>query len=685
MSIDIGVCYISENCPNLSHLEVNYCSGVSDKSLIALGQNSKELLHLNLAGCGKITDYGIEFLSKGCWKLKHLDLSACFRITDNSVISIANYLKRLEELFIRNCDSVTDDSIIYLSKSNEDLRVLDLSSLDYLTILSIDALAANCQKLTTLNADSCSFTTFQFTSATKNKLAFTQPHSASCKLIKREKQYLSFNNYYLFIKKCNFMACRLQKFCKCIIKNTFKKIARLFSSLHLTGTNQGSNSFSPFSSRATSKDLLKKYNSSIISQKVFRGYTGRKRAETIRKLNVADEMKAKKLQKALRRLFSIKYAKDKLRMLRIQDVSTRLIQRFYRGHRARKRTKKLFKRLYEKYRQLGIIFAKYQLIGFARILHRQIVKVQAHARRFPIRMKYKIAIHGIVLFQKVIKRLAVQKKSIFNLYTVNKLNQIRKNTCADKIKKFIRAKIFNHNMIPFLIYCARYYDNLYHIQQWSALRIQTQFRRYLAYNVRKNIISYRAKLSKAKIVMLIHFKSFLVRKRLKRSKFVVKAFKRFFIHRGRLILGIFTKKIQKLFRSYKFLSDRLKAASLIQRVGRGYLGRKIRKVKLYLLKIVACERILRYFRRFKGRMWRRTIRLREHMGAWKIQFNVRIRIINNFESKRRINLATQARLKREALDNKLELLRQKRIKVILINLPSFFFDKYLYIMIKFLL
>ena len=645
---------------------MNYCSGVSDKSLIALGQNSKELLYLNIAGCGKITDYGIEFLSRGCGKLKHLDLSACFRITDNSVISIADNLKRLEELFIRNCDSVTDESIIYLSKSNEELKVLDVSSLDYLTILSIDYLAANCQKLIALNADSCSFTAFQFTSATRNKLAFTQPHSASCKLIKREKQYLSFNNYYLFIKKCNFMASRLQKFCKCINKNSFKKIAMLFSSLRLTGTNQ-------VYSRATSKELLRKYNASIVSQKVFRGHTGRKRAETIRNLNVADEMKARKLQKAFKRLFSIKYAKDKLRRLRIQDYSTRLIQRFFRGHRARKRTKNLFKKLYEKYRQLGIIFAKYQLIGFARILHRQIVKVQAHARRFPIRIKYKIATRGIVLFQKVIRRLAVQKKTIFNLYTVNKLNQIRKNTCADKIKKFIRAKIFNHNMIPFLVYCARYYDNLYHIQQWSALRIQTQFRRYLAYKVRKNIISYRAKLSKAKIVLLIHFKSFLVRKRLKRSKFVLKAFKRFFIYRGRLILGIFIKKIQKLFRSHKFLNDRLKAASLIQRVGRGYLGRQIRKVKIYLLKIVACERILRYFRRFKGRMFRHKIRLREHMAAWKIQFNVRARIINNFESKRRINIATQARLKREALDSKLELLRQKRIKVISYLPSSFFF------------
>ena len=84
---------------------------------------------------------------------------------------------------------------------------------------------------------------------------------------------------------------------------------------------------------------------------------------------------ARRLQYHMRKLMGIHYAVVKVRKVRAEDHARRLLQRVYRGHRARKRFRKRFLDLYLVYNQFGRMVHRYWIMCAARKLHKQILSV----------------------------------------------------------------------------------------------------------------------------------------------------------------------------------------------------------------------------------------------------------------------------------------------------------------------
>lgn len=631
---DIGASFLSKKCPGLTRLDVNFCSGITDKFLRVLGLHSLELTRLNISGCGSITDIGIGFLCNGCKYLTHLEINGCSKVTDACFKSIA-LLENIENLYIRNCDNITDEGILMISRLLRKLKILEMSGLDLVSQKSIYAFSRYNHDLVSLTCESCRMNPVEVNIAAKNKFPYVQPVVAHCRLNLREAPILVFNQFCVYISKCHVMCLRLQRFCKRILINI----------------------------RAKRTEKVTTW-SAIKVQKLFRGHQGRRVTKKIISLRISVDLSATRLQRAMKRLMGIKYSKDKLRQLRHEDYSRRLLQKFYRGHMARKRVRDKFVKLYDIYRNLGILFYKYWYVQYSRILHKRIVLVQGRCRAFVIYRKYTAFRKGLILFQRFFRKYSKKKQTIFNLYTIQKLKIKRIYDAATIIKRFIKAVVFNSNILPFTIFCARYYDDYFGLKEWSALRIQSVFRKHLAILrvtaiKRRNIYLYRCQMRLVPV-----FRGCLVRRRFRRERSMIRNFKRLCLQRSRLILGKFVKKVQKLARLYIFRLRRLLSGSLVVRIARGFLGRLRWKSKLNTLRTVAKERIVRYFRKYKGRMWRRGIWARYHMACWKIQLHVRNRLINNVESKRRINVATTARKNREATKEKQEMLKKRREKIV---------------------
>ena len=631
---DVGAIAISQRCKNLTRLDISYCMDITNQLLITLGVYSKELIRLNITGCGKVSDIGMAGLCCGCTKLTCLEASGCVKLTDESSKAICRLLA-LETLSLRGCDYLTDTSIIRIAKSCKKLKHLDISNLDFVTQTAISAISANCPNILSLSSESCAISSHEFLQATIYRFPCVQPVKMRCKVEVRARPIFEYNKFIASMDRYHIYAKRLQRFSKFVSKNSWIKLY----------------------------NLLRKQSSTKV-QALFRGNKSRQESSALLGARLDTNVKATRLQKAMRRLFGIKYAKDKLNRRKLEDASRRLLQRAFRGYAIRIRTRQRFIKLYENYQKLGLIFYKYWIMANSRFLHRQILMVQAHFRGWPIFMNFKVAKSGFIKLQRLTREIRWRKQTIFTQYNFRKLERMKIHDAATTIKIFIRAVIFNRNILPFTVFCARYYDNLCSDQEWSALRIQTQWRRFSASMQVKTIVTRKAKILQGQIKLLVLYKGYLVRKRLRRSRFVTKALIRMCRKRCRLIVGLPAKKIQQLYRLFRFRMDRIAAARTIERVGRGHLGRNKWRAKMFVLKTIAADRIVRYYRRYIARSERKKLWKIQHRAARKIQHNVRMRLINNWESKRRINAGKNARLRREALQAKADLLTERRIRVV---------------------
>lgn len=180
-----GLCALAKRCPKLSqvllrrrnkigdaglvplvnialylaHLDLGYCSSVSDQTLEAVGSASSISI-LNLQGCSLITDCGLSFLANGsCSKtMKELVLAECDRITDLGV-SFLKQMCCLEELNLCDCGpKVTDIGGVAIAAIHT-LKKLDLSWLVNVSDPTIVALAENCLNLELLDLTGCELVT----------------------------------------------------------------------------------------------------------------------------------------------------------------------------------------------------------------------------------------------------------------------------------------------------------------------------------------------------------------------------------------------------------------------------------------------------------------------------------------------------------------------------------------------
>ncbi|XP_046525945.1 dynein regulatory complex subunit 6 isoform X4 [Equus quagga] len=122
--------FIDKNYPNISHIYMADCKGITDGSLRSLSP-LKQLTVLNLANCVRIGDVGLRQFLDGpvSIRIRELNLNNCVHLGDASMVKLAERCPNLHYLSLRNCTHLTDIGIAYIVNIFS-LLSIDLSGTD---------------------------------------------------------------------------------------------------------------------------------------------------------------------------------------------------------------------------------------------------------------------------------------------------------------------------------------------------------------------------------------------------------------------------------------------------------------------------------------------------------------------------------------------------------------------------
>ncbi|XP_077012099.1 F-box and leucine-rich repeat protein 13 isoform X3 [Tamandua tetradactyla] len=117
--------FIDKHYPNINHIYMVDCKGITDGSLRSLSP-LKQLTVLNLANCIRIGDMGLRQFLDGpvSSKIRELNLSNCIHLGDASVVKLSERCPNLNYLNLRNCEHLTDLGIEHI------INIFSLVSLD---------------------------------------------------------------------------------------------------------------------------------------------------------------------------------------------------------------------------------------------------------------------------------------------------------------------------------------------------------------------------------------------------------------------------------------------------------------------------------------------------------------------------------------------------------------------------
>ncbi|KAL6534588.1 hypothetical protein OROGR_013263 [Orobanche gracilis] len=133
---------------NVKHINLEFARDVEDKHLEIVkskcGHSIKNLEVLNLNGCQKISDMGIEFITCNCPKLKVFSIYWNVRVSDLGISNLVKNCKLVVDLNLSGCKNVTDESLKLIADNYQELQLLNLTRCVKLT----DKDLAFCNSLT---------------------------------------------------------------------------------------------------------------------------------------------------------------------------------------------------------------------------------------------------------------------------------------------------------------------------------------------------------------------------------------------------------------------------------------------------------------------------------------------------------------------------------------------------------
>ncbi|XP_023580075.1 F-box/LRR-repeat protein 13 isoform X2 [Octodon degus] len=150
---DASFKFIDKNYPDINHIYMVDCKGITDGSLKSLSL-LKKLTVLNLTNCVRIGDTGLKQFLDGpsSIRIRELNLSNCVNLSDISLVKLAECCQNLNYLSLRNCEHLTDQGIEHIANLFS-LVSLDLSG----TVISNEGLTAlsKHKKLKELSLSEC--------------------------------------------------------------------------------------------------------------------------------------------------------------------------------------------------------------------------------------------------------------------------------------------------------------------------------------------------------------------------------------------------------------------------------------------------------------------------------------------------------------------------------------------------
>lgn len=672
---DVGLHpFLKQAGETLQFLDVSYCHKVTDASLQIMAQCCRVLSSLILTGCIYITDAGLVVLCKGDFygdmmddvippegtvsgsipstlsgsssfksqylpqgkkasqtsivgksisiasslcrrSLRTLELNGCGKLTDVGLRAIASGLRhRLQTLGIRSCDLITNKGILSLARFCYDsLHSLDMLNLDYVTSAAVSKLVARCRLLTVLNCDGCAFTAHEFArTVTRETNSILDPQRGG---------------KGLFFSKSSGQ-CRLEPLPLPVVKNHDFLLRYVLPRERAAVILQG---FARYIERG--EDVRRKRAKSKGDlwrmRRIFRYFQLGIRKSHYEHM-FSDRLHAVRvLQVQLPRLYAVHLARKLLAHKRRVLRSTCLLQRIYRGHRCRRRQRKLFQRLFYFYNLIGHIAHKYHVIHHARRLHRFILATQAFARMVPPRARFWTIRRGVCLLQRRVRLLQNyklrQQLQRERLAQAAILLQAKRDAAASFLQRNLRAGLFNRSMAPFIFMCCIYYRNDYDEKMWASLLFQKRWRGYIV-----RLKKYRAWLRATNAEgASIRIQATWRRYHQHRIIFPpsLATYRRVMVHyhqlsqrwKPRLRLGrLHVRPLQRWYRRYTLIHTRNAAATVIQCAFRCHTAR-LELHRRYLNYLEHCADVLkRCFRKWHWKLFRRAMRHRQHMAAYRI-------------------------------------------------------------------
>jgi hypothetical protein len=594
-----GAVALITKCPNLFHLNVNYCLGLSNETLLCLGARASNLRHLSMAGNGKITNAGVMALTDGCRKLSHLDLSGCCKIGDAGAMSILKCTE-LEYLNLRSVDMLTDKPMRILARFLPKLKHLDISSLDLVGRTTVMDFCIRCPELTVLNCVSCDLIANDLALASAH-LPMAYSTNGKYRLEPRPKCIASFNRYVQDLRYAGEACRRIQRF---LYKRYMRKLA----------VQSGM-----------------KYLMLVIRlQTHFRGYLERRRYLKYLERMHGAKQNAILLQRIMRRALAIRAAKRKRLFLLRQRNAAIVIQRHFRGHTARKRAHRLRLHVMRIRRKLYFFMRKTYAIVKVRDLHSKILKVQSCARRFICYKRYCRVKRGISELHVLVKKFLAERRRLTELVERFFLQAVEYIAAAIRLSRWWKNISYNRSIVRFVVLCAQTHWNQREMAAWtksiqhkSAIIIQRavrdwRWRRYQAFQETNKKAFIRAAINVQRVWRGVRVRRWYKKWRLfkKRVAACWRSFVSRSLHRMRVYNAI---KIQKAIRRFFFLRMREISARRIQRVERGRQARAIVREMIQSIRENKAEMLQKVWHRYAARKNRKMRIAREHMCAFKIQ------------------------------------------------------------------
>jgi F-box and leucine-rich repeat protein 7 len=138
----------------LQYVDLTDCQSLDDAGLKTIMKNSPLVIYLYLRRCVLLTDSSLKILPKCCIALKELSVSDCVNITDFGLYELAKLGQTLRYLSVAKCQ-VSDVGLKYLARRCYKLRYVNVRGCEGISDDSIIVLARSCSRLRSLDIGKC--------------------------------------------------------------------------------------------------------------------------------------------------------------------------------------------------------------------------------------------------------------------------------------------------------------------------------------------------------------------------------------------------------------------------------------------------------------------------------------------------------------------------------------------------
>ena len=135
---------------NLTSMDLNYCSGITDGGVSAIAQGCPHLTSINLTR-SEITDISLSAIAEGCPQLTSIDLTGCYKVSDMGVSGFVMRCSHLSSINLACCGRISDDTVLAIAEGCPNLTCIDFTHSNSVSDTAISALVRGCTHLTSIN------------------------------------------------------------------------------------------------------------------------------------------------------------------------------------------------------------------------------------------------------------------------------------------------------------------------------------------------------------------------------------------------------------------------------------------------------------------------------------------------------------------------------------------------------